>query len=200
MQPRVSHPKDWLPCMEIVPFQASYLPEAAALFVESFKRLRAEIGVLPDRLEDAAQVMARLEQLTDGGFAAVEQGKLIGYLGGFVIERFRDTDAEGAYCPEWGHAAAEQAAPPKNGRLSIARCTARRRPNGRRRAAAYMRSRCWRTNRTAQNVWFWQGFGMVVVDAIRPITPLGNAAPDGLAVRQATPNDAERLAVLDVAH
>ncbi len=186
--------------MEIVPFQASYLPEAAALFVESFKRLRVEIGVLPDRLEDAIRVAAMLEQLTDGGFAAVEQGKLIGYLGGFVIERFRDNERKGAYCPEWGHAAADAA--PTEKRAAIYRALYRA-------AAAHWTAQgcgvhaitLLAHDRTAQNVWFWQGFGMVVVDAIRPITPLlGTTAPDGLAVQQATPDDAERLAVLDVRH
>jgi hypothetical protein len=108
---RVSHPEDWLPCMEIVPFQPSHLPEAAALFVENFRRLRAQIAALPDGMEDAGQVAVRLEALADSSWAAVEQGKLIGYLGAYVFERFRDTERKGAFCPEWGHAALETAQP-----------------------------------------------------------------------------------------
>lgn len=181
--------------MDIVPFQQARLSEAAALFVEHFRGLRQQIDVLPDAMEDSAQVMSKLASIADSGWMAVEQGKLIGYLSGFVIDHFRDTDRRGAYCPEWGHAAAGDTKP------AIYRALYR--------AAAER----WAAlgcgvhaisllahDRTAENVWFWLGFGLGVVDAIRPITPLGITVPDGFAIRQATPDDADDLAALDAAH
>jgi GNAT superfamily N-acetyltransferase len=197
LQPRVSHPEDWF--MEIVPFQVSYLPEAAALFAGDFRRLRAQVGALPDGMADAAQVAIRLEALADRSWAAVERGELVGYLGAFVIDHFRDTARKGAYCPEWGHAAAE-AAPTQTRAVYRALYRAA--------ASQWAALGCdvhaitlLAHDRIAETVWFWQGFGMVVVDAIRPITPLmGNTVLNGLAIRQATPDDADRLAALDAAH
>jgi GNAT superfamily N-acetyltransferase len=190
LQPRVSHLEDWF--MEIVPFQASHRPEAAALFAGNFRRLRAQVAALPDGMEDAAQVAIRLEALTDRSWAAVERGKLVGYLGAFVIDHFRDTERRGAFCPEWGHAAQETAKP------AIYRALYRAA------AARWAGQGCsvhaislLAHDSAAREVWFWQGFGLAVVDAIRPITPLENAAPDGLTIRQAAPDDAAQLAVLD---
>jgi GNAT superfamily N-acetyltransferase len=181
--------------MEIVPFQTSHLPEAAALFAGNFKRLRAQVSALPEAMEDVGQVTARLETLVEGGWAALEHGELIGFLSAHVFDHFRDTERRGAYCPEWGHTALEAAKP------AIYRALYR--------AAASQ----WAAlgcdvhaitllahDSAAREVWFWQGFGLAVVDAIRPITPLGNVVPNGLTIRQAAPDDAGRLAVLDTAH
>jgi GNAT superfamily N-acetyltransferase len=193
LQPRVSHLEVWF--MEIVPFQASHLPEAAALFAGNFKRLRAQVDALPDGMEDAAQVAIRLEALAERSWAAVERGTLVGYLGAFVIDHFRDTERKGAFCPEWGHAALE-ADKPAIYRALYRAAAARWAALGCEVHAISLLAH----DSAAREVWFWQGFGLAVVDAIRPITPLANAAPDGLAIRQAAPDDAERLTALDTAH
>jgi hypothetical protein len=175
--------------MEIVPFRSARLPEAAALFVEHFRALRRQIDVLPDAMEDIDQVVAKLASIADSGWMAVERGKLIGYLGGFVIDGFRDTERRGAYCPEWGHAAGEASIYRALYRAAAERWAAM--------GCGVHAISLLAHDRTAENVWFWLGFGLAVVDAIRPITPLGIAAPDGFAIRQATPDDADQLAALD---
>ncbi|MBZ0288695.1 MAG: GNAT family N-acetyltransferase, partial [Anaerolineae bacterium] len=52
----------------------------------------------------------------------------------------------------------------------------------------------------AQNVWFWNGFGLTVVDAIRSTDPLGIALPTDFAVRKATLDDIDVLAEMEVEH
>jgi ribosomal protein S18 acetylase RimI-like enzyme len=55
-------------------------------------------------------------------------------------------------------------------------------------------------DQAAQQVWFWNGFGLLVVDAVRPMQPLDAPVHTGLAVRAATLDDAARLATLDAEH
>ena len=42
------------------------------------------------------------------GIAAIEEGRLVGYMGWFLVKKFRDTDRKGAYVPEWGRACVEK--------------------------------------------------------------------------------------------
>lgn len=183
--------------MEILPFKSDYIPAAAALFIQPLKRLRETLPILPDRLEDPAVVAEKLRQLAEAGpmFAALQDGSLVGYLGGYLIEKFRNTDHKAAYCPEWGHAAADSVQPAVYRALYRAA------------AAEWTLAGCHTHAITllafdpvVEKVWFWNGFGLAVVDAVRPLTPLGIVAPQGFTVRQATLTDVELLAVLEAEH
>ena len=55
-------------------------------------------------------------------------------------------------------------------------------------------------DRAVVDQWFWQGFGLTVVDAVRPVQPLAAPAPVSLTIRKATPADAGLLAALDAEH
>jgi ribosomal protein S18 acetylase RimI-like enzyme len=52
----------------------------------------------------------------------------------------------------------------------------------------------------AERTWFWSGFGLTVIDAVRPVTPLGVSAPGGLLIRQATLADVDLLAEIEAEH
>jgi GNAT superfamily N-acetyltransferase len=52
----------------------------------------------------------------------------------------------------------------------------------------------------ARDSWFWSGFGMLTVDAIRGNEPIGIPAPAGFTLRQANPDDAGILAELEAEH
>lgn len=183
--------------MKISAFDTRYLAQAAALFVHSFEQLRRAVPVLPDRLENPVEVAARLDSLFQQcpGVIAVEGDRLLGYLGWFVADRFRETDRRGAYVPEWGHAASAERKPATYQALY--------------RAAAEQ----WDTagcgvhaitllahDRAAQQAWFWNGFGLTVVDAVRPMRPLKISISTDLAVRTATLEDVNALVELDAEH
>jgi ribosomal protein S18 acetylase RimI-like enzyme len=183
--------------MQILSFNARYRAQAAELFVQHFKELRQAVPVLPDRLEQPAEISAKLDDLFRHcpGVIAVEADRLVGYLGWFVIDHFRATDRRGAYVPEWGHAAAHQQ------RAEIYRALYR--------AAAghWCAAGCGvhaitllAHDQAAQQAWFWHGFGLTVVDAVRPMQPLDISCPTDLAIRRATVNDAAHLAALDAEH
>jgi ribosomal protein S18 acetylase RimI-like enzyme len=55
--------------------------------------------------------------------------------------------------------------------------------------------------RAALEPWFWSGFGLLVVDALRPLpAPLGKRPPQGLTVRRAEVQDAALVQQIDAEH
>jgi GNAT superfamily N-acetyltransferase len=180
--------------IRIVPFEGVHVSDAARMFVASLDRLRRGVPALPADLADIDAVCRRLEPM--GGFAAMDGARLAGYLTSwFPIERFRGTDRVGAYSPEWAHGSsgADQRA------IDNALYRAA--------SAVWSTAGCDTHAITLLAVddlelqrWFWSGFGMGTVDAIRGMDPLGAAAPSTFIVRSATAADALSLAALDVEH
>jgi GNAT superfamily N-acetyltransferase len=184
--------------MEITLLTTENLPAAALLFVAGLRRQRALTPALPALLAAPAQVIEKLTWLIGAGpaFAAIEHGELVGFLGTILVPNFRKTTRRGAYVPEWGHGAAAERAP------AIYRALYR--------AAAEQ----WTADgcqvhaisilaydRAVIDLWFWNGFGLTNVDAVRPVQPLADQpVVTPLAVGKATPADAEMLAVLDEEH
>lgn len=183
--------------MNILPFQKEHIPEAAGLFIQNFKKLRRAAPLLPDCLEDPRRVGELLENLLtySGGVAAFENGRMAGCLGWWLVDNFRGTPRRGAYCPEWAHTTLEE------GRPAIYRALYRSA------AAQWLDSGCQvhaitllACDREAVDTWFWNGFGLWVVDALRPTAPINAPLPGGYSLRKATPEEVEPLALLEAEH
>lgn len=189
--------------IEVVPFQKEFLPAAAALFVEEYLKQRRQVPVLPDGMESVDRVSERIAGLMfpadhpDGpaGLAALDDGRLAGYLGWWLVDGFRETGRRGAYCPVWAHGAANGMA----GKVYPALY----RPA----SAIWTKAGCQvhaitllADDQAAERAWFWNGFGLTVVDAIRPITPLAFTASAGVSYRQASIEDAGLIAVIEIEH
>ena len=180
--------------MELTPFAREHVAQAAALFVDSLGALRSEVPALPGELANVEAVAERLSTMR--GVAALDGRRLLGYLTAWSpIERFRGTERRGAYAPEWAHATVAHDG------AAISRALYRRA------SSAWAADGCdvhaislLAGNPVELHTWFWSGFGMGTVDAVRPTVPLGSAAPDGFSVRAATADDAPALATLDVEH
>src|SRR5512140_2713655 len=175
--------------MEIVAFDPQYLNEAANLFVRNYRRLRQVVPALPDTLEDVAGVSARLGRMADDGFLALQNSQVIGYLGWFVVDDFRGSGRRAAYCPEWGHASLEADAQQVYRGLYQA-AAARWTESGCKVHAISLLS----SDKVAETTWFWNGFGLVVVDALRPMLPLQVTAPQTVEIRKAVAEDAPVIA------
>ncbi len=183
--------------MEITPLRREHISQAAALFVEGCKKQRLATPSLSDRLEDVERVADMLDGLLDScpGVAAVEDGRLVGYMGWIIADRFRGADRRGAYCPEWGHAAVEEAKP------GIYRAMYRVAAD--RWAAAGCQVHAitlLAQDHTAEQVWVWNGFGLTVVDGVRPMRPLECLCSTTVSIHKATPADTSILALLDAEH
>ncbi|MEW6404239.1 MAG: GNAT family N-acetyltransferase [Chloroflexota bacterium] len=183
--------------MQISTFHRELIPEAAKLFIESYQKQRQTTPILPNLMEDASIVERMLSDLMDTclGIAAIEEGRLVGYMGWFLVKKFRDTDRMGAYVPEWGHACTEK------DQTNIYRAMYRAA------AAEWFQAGCQvhsltllAHDHTTEKIWFWNGFGLTVVDTIRPMRPLDIPYTTDLCIRKATPQDAHALAELDAEH
>jgi GNAT superfamily N-acetyltransferase len=172
--------------MEIIPLEDRHLPDAARLFAAAFREQRERLPILPARHEDEAGVLPMLSGLLSAypGVAASEGGRLQGYLIGLPLPAFKGSQ-RGAYVPIWGHAAAG------DDRAAIYRRLYARL------AREWVAAGClthavtlYPGDREAAGTWFRNGFGLLVVDAVRPLDPIG--APDlpEVEIRQATPEDA----------
>jgi GNAT superfamily N-acetyltransferase len=178
----------------IVPFERVHADEAAAIFVGSFSKLRSRVQALPAHLENPAAVAALLAEMS--GVVALEDDRLVGYLTSwFPIERFRDTDRTGAYVPEWAHGTIGA----RRGEIANALY--------RTASAAWAAAGCelhaitlLAGDAEALDTWFWSGFGMGTIDAVRPVRPLEVSAARSYRVRMATDDDRDALAGLDVEH
>ncbi len=186
--------------MEITPFRKAYLPQAADLFVKHFCKLRQSIPTLPDLYEDPQRVMENLQYPFNQHpiLAAVEQEQLVGYLGWFLVDAFRGTSRKAAYCPVWGHGAIE------GRKAEIYRALYRAASEQWAAAGCQVHAITMLAgDAEAEKTWFWNGFGLTVVDAIRPAeaVALPSRAQDSrLVVRRAVLADTAALAELDEEH
>jgi hypothetical protein len=183
--------------LEVAPFDRALRNDAASLFAEGFTRMRRQVPVLPGTLELPDAAATRLDGLfrnCTGGMVR-EQDQLGGYLGWYILDDFRGTGRRAAYCPVWGHATTPE------GAAEIYRALYR---------AA---SRQWcaagcevhalsvlASDEEARDAWFWNGFGLTVVDAIRPTSCLGVTRLPRGPIRKARPDDAETVAALEREH
>jgi GNAT superfamily N-acetyltransferase len=183
--------------MEIQPLDPAFLPQAAALFCAKFKRLRQAIACIPDRLQEPQAVIDRLAHLVDNfpAFMALDSGRLVGVLAAWLVDDFRSTGRKAAYSPEWGHAAS-----PGHEHLIY-------RALYRHAADRWAESGCQvhaitllADDHLAQKVWFWNGFGLLVVDAVRPTSPLDISSSSPFSLFKATIEDIPILCALDDEH
>ena len=183
--------------LQILPFERKYLADAAGLFIHHFRALRRSVPVLSEQFEDPERVVEHLEGLFANcpGAAALENGCLVGYMGWYLPSDFRRSGRKGAYCPEWGHAAAPQ------DQARIYRALYREA------CAAWVQAGCQihaitllAHDRATVDAWFWNGFGLAVVDGVRPAAPLDAKPATTLEIRKATLADAETLALLESEH
>ena len=183
--------------MELHPFSLSYLPAAVELFRQNFRLLRQSVPALPPTLDDPALISSNLSRLLNAhpGVVAVEDGRLVGYLTYMVLDDFRSAGRRAAYCPEWGHAVA----------ASYQGLAYRR--MYREAAVDWADQGCQvhaitllADQADSLQTWFWSGFGMAVVDAVRSMQPLERRSTTRLSIRQAALVDAAALASLEREH
>jgi GNAT superfamily N-acetyltransferase len=183
--------------MEILPFDPTFLQPAALLFGEKLKCLRQRIACVPDNLQQPQPVVDRLAHLIDTypAVMALDNGRLVGYLSAWLIDDFRGAGRKAAYCPEWGHAAASgQEARVYRALYRVA-------------AQNWTESGCQMHaisllagDRPLEQIWFWNGFGLAVVDAVRPVNPLSPLSPSIFRFGRAIAEDNPILCALDNEH
>lgn len=183
--------------MEILPLDPTFLTKAAALFGAKFRGLRQAVACVPDRLQESQPVIERLAHLIDHfpAFMALDGDRLVGYLAAWLVDDFRNTGRKAAYSPEWGHAVS-------TGQEHLIYKALYRRA-----ADHWAESGCQvhvitllANDNLAGKNWFWNGFGLIVVDAVRPTGPLGISPSSPFRFFKAAIDDIPILCLLDDEH
>jgi GNAT superfamily N-acetyltransferase len=179
--------------LEIVPLRGKHLEDAAALVTACYRALRERVPSLPSRYEDASSILLPLRDLAGQapGVVAMREGRLAGFLLGMVLPEFRGKRS--VYSPEWANAVDGE----DGGEIyreMYARLSAR-----------WVADGCFTHvitllahDRGAIDAWYWLGFGLAAVDAIRDLTPL-QAAIANIEIHRAGPEDIEEAIMLDQA-
>lgn len=159
------------------------------MWAAAYRQQRERLSALPARHEDAGAVLAKLADLSHEfpGVAALENGRLCGYLIGFPIPEFKGAE-RGLYCPIWAHAAA------RHRRASVYRQLYERI------SSQWVQAGClthaitlYADDAETADVWFRNGFGLLVIDALRPLSPVESMSPPEVTIRQGTGDDLDSV-------
>jgi len=150
----------------IVPFAEKHIEDAAALLASRYRHLHELVPALPSRCADASSILPLLCDLTKDakGVAAIKQSQLAGFLIGQVLPSFRGKRS--AYSPEWANATDLD-----NSREIYQRMYASL-------SSEWVADGClthlvtiFANDHDAVDAWFWEGFGLIAVDAMRDLSP-----------------------------
>jgi len=159
--------------LEITRLQEAHLPEAASLAASRYCALRQQVPDLPSRYEDVGVLLPMLRDLCGQapGVAALQSGRLVGYLAGWPLDDFRGQPT--ILSPEWGNGAE-----PGQSRRIYEEMYCR--------ASAEWVAAGHSTHlicqlphdRAALDTWFWLGFGMMAADGVRDLSPAQGPAAE----------------------
>jgi GNAT superfamily N-acetyltransferase len=178
--------------VKIAPLCEQHLEDAAALACARYRVLRGQMPCLPARYECVDVVLPELRELTKDSpaVAAFEDGRLVGFLGAWLLRDFRGAPA--AFSPEWGNGAALDDSRRTFQELYTA--IAERWAGDGYRTHLISTPSC---DREGIDGWHWLGFGGVAVDAVRELDPLSQSA--AVEIRRATPDDVDAVVALGAA-
>jgi GNAT superfamily N-acetyltransferase len=173
--------------------QPAHLEEAAELVSRRYRALRREVPALPARYGEIGALLPMLHDLLAAGpgVAAMEGGRLVGFLTAFPIHAFRGEPA--VISPEWGNGALMDQSPhiyeTMYSQLAPVWVS-----DGRGTHLVALLA----NDRQGIEAWRWLGFGMAAVDAIRDLHPVPSPGT-GAYIRRAGPDDAGTLLRLEAA-
>jgi GNAT superfamily N-acetyltransferase len=179
--------------LAIVPFDDMMLSAAGDLLAARHRAQRVTLPALPERLEDTAAARRAVEaawrELHASGFAAIEDGRFVGYLiGAWQVDDIRGRTA-------WVRMAGHAIAPGMDTEVYRDLYAAL--------ASTWIDVGCFThhalvpaTDRTLLEPWYALGFGQEQAHAIRPITAADAEAPTvdrDIVIRRAGPDDLDAI-------
>jgi GNAT superfamily N-acetyltransferase len=179
--------------IQVVPLKEEHLTDAAALVSRRYQGLRTQVPTLPPRYAEIDTLLPLLRDITapGPGVAAMERGRLAGFLAGWLIPSFRGKRS--AFSPEWANGA------------DLADSRHIYEEMYTQLAAAWL-AEGYGTHLMGMLVndrdglagWHWSGFGMIAADAVRDLRPVQGRDMD-VDIRRAGLGDLEQLTALDEA-
>ncbi len=184
--------------MKIEALDEARIAEAAGLVMDCYLEERKAVPILPFCHSYEGVFKRGIEQLvrTGAGVAAVEDGRLVGFLSMMSIDAFKGLQ-RGAYSPVYGHGAVSEGKRDIYERMYEVL------------GETLVRNGClthaltvFAHDREAVDTWFWNGFGLRCVDAIRPVAPLeaSPVTPHDYDIRMIAPDEAGAILPLYQEH
>jgi len=174
----------------IKPFTRQHIKEAAVLATNRYVTLRRSVPWLPAQYEDVASIQDQLNEISRErpGVVAIDNGLLVGFLIAHLFPSFRGKRA--VYSPEWTNAASSG----HSNRIYQDMYAVL--------SDKWVKEQClchlvtlFADDSSAIEGWFWEGFGMISVDALRDLDPVEEKELEG-QVRPATLDDIDALLIL----
>lgn len=170
---------------EIIELRENHLEEAAALVSSHYINLREQNPYLPQSYAQVPTLLPLLQNILQAGcpgVAAIDKGKLIGFLTGWQMPSFRGKKS--TYSPEWANATTTE-----NSQLIYEELYSRL-------ADIWVAEQyvdhylsLFANNVQALKVWYWMNFGMISVDALRGLDAL--QSQNDVYIRRADSKDIE---------
>jgi ribosomal protein S18 acetylase RimI-like enzyme len=176
--------------LEVSPFTAEHLDEAATLLAERHRRHREAEPLLPAEVDFRAELAAAFEQDGASGAVARRDGRLVGYLLGAPREEERW--GKNVWIEPAGHAVQEA----EDVRDLYALAAARWVADGRGRHYVLVPA----TDTALVDAWFRLGFGQQQSHGVREVPPdTVVRVPEGFEIREPDLADLEALIDVDLA-
>jgi GNAT superfamily N-acetyltransferase len=159
--------------IEVLPLGEEHVEAAAALVSKRYAILRDQVPLLPPRYGEVSALLPLLHGIVGAGpgVAAIRHGRLVGFLGSWMIPSFRGSRA--AFSPEWANAAEVD-----EKRLIYEEMYTQL-------SALWAEGGCLThligtlvNDGDAMDVWHWLGFGMIAADAVRDLQPVAGTGSD----------------------
>ncbi len=182
--------------MEIIKFQEEHIEAATELFNRNYIKTLKHHPYLPHKYKDKHQIIDKIKWIHENhyGVVALENGKLVGFLLGIIIEEFK-CSRTGVYCPEWAHASIEGQ---EDFIYNIMYKSI---------SSSWKQDQCvshcitfLANQKTALDVFNWNGFAPFVVDAARYLEPLDLEVNNNVSIIQASKDDIKDLVAIQKEH
>lgn len=166
-----------------------YKEAALNLVLDSYRNLKKEISFLPKKADCQQKFKDKIYHLFENGLGiiALQEGKLIGFLIGYEVDELFGKD-KGIYVPLYGHAVVNN-----NNRVYQKIYT--------RAAELWVNKDCFihaltifTSDRDVINTFYWLGFGLRCIDAIREVDLIEKSSHKNLKIIKAK---LEEIALMD---
>ena len=177
--------------LEITRLNEEHLEDAAVLVSSRYGRLLEQEPLLPHRYRDVSNLLPLLHNIHSAGpgVAAVRDGRLVGFLAGWLMPSFRGKRS--AFSPEWANAADLEDS--QTIYEEMYSCL----------AADWVADSfvahyisLFANDPNAIRAWHWLSFGMLSVDAIRSLQPIEGVDAQ-INIRRAKLQDLEQILTLN---
>jgi GNAT superfamily N-acetyltransferase len=172
---------------ELIQLKEDHLEDAAALVSRHYINLREQNPYLPQSYTQVPTLLPLLQNIIQAGcpgVAAINKGKLVGFLTGWQMPSFRGKRS--TYSPEWANATtsanSQQIYKEMYSYLADIWVTEHY-------VDHYIS--LFSNNVQALRVWYWMNFGMISVDAIRGLDAI--PCQNNIYIRRAGAKDLERV-------